>query len=97
MITSFIEVNQSLMAKYTDDVKSYLDTSNMREDGVWGTDIEISAASELLKTTIYVLSPYGPSLRWLLFEPSTNSGTNHEEEAIYLVNKSHHFEPLKGY
>ena len=92
-----MEVNGGIMTKYTPDVRNYLDTSDMRNDGIWGTDVEIYAAAELLGTSLYVLSPYGPNLRWLLFNPMTVSDSCHKDEAIYLVNKSHHFEPLKRY
>ena len=95
MITSYMEANEDVMATYVPDVSSYLATSDMRNSGVWGTDVEINAASELLGTTIYVLSPYGRNLRWLLFKPTTPSASRHKDEAIYLVNQSHHFEPLK--
>ncbi|KAK3082975.1 hypothetical protein FSP39_010468 [Pinctada imbricata] len=43
----------------------------MRENGAWGTQLEIYAAATLLQRDIYVLSPdhSGKKYRWLLFTP----------------------------
>ena len=67
----------------------------MINDAVWCTDVEINAASVPLRTTQYVLSPYGPNLRWLLFKPTTIPDSCHKDDVIYLVNKSHYLEHVK--
>lgn len=69
----------------------YLRKTLMRVDTAWGTDKEISAAADLLGTTIWSFAPFGDGrYGWSIFEPQNNS----TEEAIYIVNRNSHYEPL---
>ena len=45
-------------------VDDYLATNNMRNSGVWGTDIEIFAATSLFSVDIYVYSQFGNNYKW---------------------------------
>ena len=49
-------------------VDDYLATSNMRNSGVWGTDIEIFAATSLFSVDIY--SQFGNNCKWSKFSRS---------------------------
>ena len=51
-------------------VDHYLATSNMRNSGVWGTDIEIFAATPLFNVDIYVYSQFGNNYKWSKFSRS---------------------------
>lgn len=72
--------------------ESYLHSTKMREDKTWGTDREISAASDLLNTVIWCYGPLGRAHAWTSFIPEKNAGDT--SEAIFLVNMNNHFEPL---
>ncbi len=80
---------------------NYLSSSKMESDGVWGTDIEIKAACNMLKTRIFVYSKYKESFRWNLFEPNQFSNIG-SDESMYINHfdysgmgsKPNHFEPV---
>ena len=88
------------MAPHTNNNPSkYLNNMKMRSLKVFGTDVEIMAAAQIIECNIYVYHTYGNCLKWLRF-PCVHSscvGSN----AIYLDNKTGngktaHFEYVCG-
>ena len=70
-------------------VKDYLATSNMRNSGVWGTDIEIFAAASLFSVDIYVYSQFGNSFKWSKFSRSMLDRLPvYSQMGIYLQNST---------
>jgi hypothetical protein len=70
-------------------VDPYLATSNMRNSGVWGTDIEIFAATSLFNVDIYVYSQFGNNYRWSKFSRSMLDRLPVSSEmGIYLQNST---------
>ena len=55
-------------------VNEYLVRTGMRSQHVWGTDVEINAASSLLETDIYVYTKVGFLCKWQRFSNSILSG-----------------------
>jgi hypothetical protein len=49
----------SLLPHVGTPVDEYLTRTNMKHDGVWGTDIEILTASSLFCTDVYVYTKVG--------------------------------------
>ena len=61
----------------------------MRNDRVWGTDIEILTATSLLNTDIYVYSKFGEAFRWSRFSQTMlNQFPPENETAVYIQNIS---------
>jgi hypothetical protein len=70
-------------------VDHYLATSNMRNSGVWGTDIEIFAATSLFNVDIYVYSQFGNNYKWSKFSRSMLDRLPVSSEmGIYLQNST---------
>ena len=66
---------------------SYLRQSGMQKDTVFGTDVEIFSAAQVLSTDIYVYHKYGTNgLKWLYFPCVHGSGS--WKNAIYLDNRT---------
>ena len=65
---------------------AYLRDSRMKEDTVFGTDVEIFSAAQVLSTDIYVYHKYGNGLKWLYF-PCVH-GSGNWKNAIYLDNRT---------
>ena len=65
----------------------YLEESGMHQDTVYGTDVEIFSAAQVLSTDIYVYHKYGTNgLKWLYF-PCVH-GSGNWKNAIYLDNRT---------
>jgi hypothetical protein len=61
----------------------------MRNSGVWGTDIEIFAATSLFNVDIYVYSQFGNNYRWSKFSRSMLDRLPVSSEmGIYLQNST---------
>lgn len=91
MVCSYIEASEStvLYGKNQTGLQ-YLNASNMRNAGVWGTTDEILATANLLQLTIFVRSHYGLRLAWQRHAPRKAPDSPF---AIYLDNSSGcHFE-----
>ncbi len=79
-----------------EDCADYVAFSEMFENTVWGTDIEITAAANLFRLPIYILSAYRDEaenvshLTWQVYRPSPHyvSGDICNEFAIYIDNSS---------
>ena len=79
--TSHLYIRQ-LICEYISDVGTctkedpvkYLRESKMKCAKVFGTDVEIMAAAQVLGTDIYVYNTYGSSLKWLRFSCKHSSG-----------------------
>ena len=83
IITSFIEKNQKHLVN-NETSEDYLNRTQMRENGVWGTDIELYFAAKFLNCSIFVYSKHGQSYDWLEFKPEIKT----EKLAIYLNHKN---------
>jgi len=55
-------------------VNEYLALTGMRNQHVWGTDIEIIAALSLLETEIYINTKIDFLYKWQMFSSSMLSG-----------------------
>ena len=79
------EIENLLYPHMNMPVKIYFAQSGMSNNAVWGTDVEILAASSLLSTDIYVQTKVGSELRWHKFSKSNLDGTHPQNDAaIYL-------------
>ena len=81
------------------DAQTYLEDTKMKSLKVYGTDVEIMAAAQILGCDIYVYHTYGNSLKWLLFPCKHSSCV--QSSAIYLDNrtgngKTGHFDYVCG-
>ena len=90
-------IEDALLPHIGSSVDEYLLRTQMENDGVWGTDIEILTAASLFCTDIYVFTKFGNSNRWVKFsrtmlrEPLPNSN-----QSIYIQNTSQvHFDVVK--
>ena len=74
-------------------LENYLQKSQMRRSGTWGTDIEIFAAASLVSTDIFVYRNVDNAYRWQLFSKKMLDGSLPENDsAIYIehVNGVHY-------
>ena len=79
----------ALLAHMNGSVNEYLARTGMRNQHVWGTDIEIIAASSLLETDIYVYTKVGFLYKWQRFSSSILSGYPAKNVGgLYLQNTS---------
>ena len=67
IITSFIEKNPKHLVN-NETSEDYLNRTQMRENGVLGTDIELYFAAKFLNCSIFVYSSDGVMLLYLLIE-----------------------------
>lgn len=65
----------------------YLQRTQMFEDKVWGTEVEIYTASALFGCRVYVYSKYGDVYKWLEFKPLIRSSIPLQDESIYLYHR----------
>ena len=56
----------------------------MRKEIIFGTDVELFSAAQVLSTDIYVFHKYGESMKWLYFLCVHGSGN--WKNTIYLDN-----------
>ena len=79
----------------TESAEDYFNRTGMQNETVWGTDLEISVAASLLNTSIWCYGPFGNGYGWTKFEPhNPKCGESNNNEAIFIVNKGQHYEPL---
>lgn len=70
-------------------VNEYLACTGMTSQHVWGTDVEIIAASSMLETDIYVYTKVGFLYKWYRFTSSILSGYPAQNiGGLYLQNTS---------
>ena len=80
---------QALLAHINGSVNEYLARTGMGNQQVWGTDVEIIAASSLLETDIYVYTKVGFLYKWQRFSSSILSGYPAKNiGGLYLQNTS---------
>ena len=72
----------------------------MYNNGNWGTDAELIAASALLQTDIYIANKIYHSedsdeaeIRWSRIRASNNNNNNNNY-ALYITNYSNHYQPV---
>ena len=73
-------------SKDASDGPLYLRQTRMRKETVFGTDVELFSAAQVLSTDIYVFHKYGESMKWLYF-PCVH-GSGNWKNAIYLDNRT---------
>ena len=80
----------------------YLARTDMHSSSVWATEVEIFAfaVSNMLQTPIMVFCKSGHTYKWLQFLPYPCENSSvvcavHSKEAIYLLNISNHYEPVR--
>ena len=85
------------------DIKVHVANSQMSRLGIWGTDVEISAADTFLQTDVFVHIQVNPTMsKWLRYQPLTKISLSkywkiqNKDEAIYLRNACSHFEVVDG-
>ena len=79
----------ALLAHMNGSVNEYLARTGMSNQHVWGTDIEILAASSLLETDNYVYTKVGFLYKWQKFSSSIVSGYPAKNVGgLYLQNTS---------
>ena len=79
------DIENLLVPHMNMSLSSYVEHSNMINNGVWGSDIEIFAASSMLSTDIYVYTKTGEHFTWQKFSRSMLDGSSPKNKcAIYL-------------
>ncbi|XP_062598312.1 uncharacterized protein LOC134259730, partial [Saccostrea cucullata] len=73
-----------------ESVRAYLLSSKMCEVGIWATELEILAVSDMLNVDIFTFS----DMKWLQFKgQKQNLGPNKQNEAIYVYhNQQNHYD-----
>lgn len=74
-------------------IANYLRESQMSEEGVWGSEVEIFVAATLLQTPIAVFAAFGDRHLWQVFRPLRYKEPR-ERCMLYLQNSNNHFEPV---
>lgn len=74
-------------------IASYVRESQMNEEGVWGSEVEIFVAATLLQTPIAVFAAFGERYLWQVFKPLRYTEPR-EKSMLYLHNSNNHFEPV---
>ena len=70
-------------------LNDYIQSTGMAQERVWGSDIEIFAASSLLSTDIYVYSNVGSNFTWNKFSKSMLDGSPPQNTcSIYIQHTS---------
>ena len=79
-------------------VVDYLARSQMRSNGIWGTDVDILTATCLLNTDIYVYAKYGRTFKWSRFSPTMlNQSPSEIQASVYVQNTSGiHYDVVVG-
>ncbi|XP_063436496.1 uncharacterized protein LOC134717928 [Mytilus trossulus] len=73
----------------SETVNEYMKRTNMIEDNVWGTELEIIAAADLLKTDIFTYLEG----KWIKYSSKQICSKNNvNDQAIYLNNVGNHYE-----
>ena len=81
-------VFQGLLPSSDTDIFKYIERTNMAEDTVWGTQVEIFGMAHLLSTNIFIYTQYGNNKKWLLHTGQTvSSRFAVKNEAIFLDHK----------
>ncbi|CAC5393370.1 unnamed protein product [Mytilus coruscus] len=73
----------------SETVNEYMKRTNMIEENVWGTELEIIAAADLLKTDIFTYLEG----KWIKYSSKQICSKNNvNDQAIYLNNVGNHYE-----
>ena len=100
---TYMQYNAGILSFYLiahETMDEYLARTDMHSSSVWATEVDIFAVSNRLRTPIMVFCKSGHTYKWLqvLPHPSEDSSVVcavHSKEAIYLVNISNHYEPVR--
>lgn len=90
---------QQHLPRKTSSVVDYVQSSGMRQEGTWGTDVEIYTAAHMLQTNIYVYSAYGPDqLKWMCHSPTDiDHALQTSDRSIYLYHiDGNHYEVVRS-
>ena len=90
-------IEHAILPHSGSSVDSYLLRTQMRNDGVWGSDIEILTAASLFCTDIYVFTKFGNNNRWVKFSRTMlNEPLPIGNHSIYIQNTNQvHFDVVK--
>ena len=87
IVEHMITIENALRPHINCSLDNYIARSGMKEQNVWGTDIEILTASSLLQTDIYVYTKVGSGYKWQKFSRSMLvKDLPQNKGAIYLQN-----------
>ena len=82
---------------YYRNIAQYINRSKMTVPGIWGTDLELFAASILFDVDIWVYLGYSIA-KWQLFSRSgfdlSKTFESPSNEGIYLLLKESHYTPI---
>ncbi len=97
-LVEFIRANERLVKQIENETQQqYL--ARMKQDGTWGTELEIFAFATITQTTVYVYCSQGTSheqqiRRWLPYRPVSVDSSAPNQSAVYIQNLNEHFEPV---
>ena len=87
IVEHMIAIESALRPHMNSSLDNYLARSGMKNQNVWGTDIEILTASSLLQTDIFVYTKIGSGYKWQKFSRSMlNEHVPQNKGALYLQN-----------
>ena len=87
IVEHMIAIESTLLPHINSSLDNYLARSGMKNQNVWGTDIEILTASSLLQTDIYVYTKIGAGYKWQKFSRSMlEEHAPQNKGALYLQN-----------
>ncbi len=76
----------------------YLALSGMRNDGIWGTDVELLAVARIIQCNVFVYSSVGSpdgTRRWLRFSPNFGGSGADSHFSVFLNHAAEmHYEPV---
>ena len=82
------DIEQFLLPHMNTSLNNYLSNSQMANNGVWGTDIEILSAASLLSTDIFVYTQFGDAYKWLKFSRTMIDDKKPENSCSIYLNHS---------
>ena len=88
IINHMKDIKHFLLPHMNTSLDNYLANSQMANNGVWGTDIEILSAASLLSTDIFVYTQFGDAYKWLKFSRTMIDGKKPENSCSIYLNHS---------
>ena len=101
--TTYMQHNAGSLSCYLnahETMDEYLARTDMHSSSVWAAEVEIFAVFNMLQTPVMLFCKSGHTYKWLHFLPHPCEDSSvvcavHSKEAIYLVNISNHYEPVR--
>ena len=88
IINHMKDIEHFLLPHMNTSLDNHLANSQMANNGVWGTDIEISSAASLLSTDIFVYTQFGDAYKWLKFSRTMIDGKKPANSCSFYLNHS---------